>query len=190
MVFNGGYTALLSVIDHHPKDAEAGGSLDVDIGSNAGSKSPSFLRKIANFFHLHSATYDMDKSSKKRHKKTSKDKSSINMEVDLTVDSNVTVNRDDSFTIPEPTLGVSAIIDTDPKVGHSHNTSTTGDIKQGVDTSIQGNDCSNVLCCGPSSLVEAWRSVYLARSCTFDLSNNSFMLRGMRMSVTKILCIP
>ena len=105
------------------------------------------MRKLANFFHVHSAGYDMEKSSKKRHKKDKDNKLGINVDADLNVDSNVTVNRDDSFTIPEATIpggGVSA----DAKLGHSHSTPTTtanGDIKLGVDTTTQGNGCSDVL---------------------------------------------
>jgi hypothetical protein len=122
--------------DHHT-DASADANVAIDASGSVDSKSPSFLRKVATFFHVHSAKYDMEKSSKKRHKKTSTDKSSS---IDMNVDSSVNVNRDDSFTIPEGNIsfGGSTNVDGDAKVGLNH-TAPSADLKLAADTTTQGS---------------------------------------------------
>ena len=69
-------------------------------------KSPSLLRRIGMFFHIHSGGFDVEGESKKKKRKTVGTKSGkFKSDIDIETQSHESsVKREDSFTIPEATL--------------------------------------------------------------------------------------
>jgi len=104
------------------KDIGADADVSTD-GSVKGPKSPSLLRRIGMFFHIGGKTsYNIDGSGEKK-KKRRKLSAGSNDKVDSDIGANISVKRDDSFTIPEAELNAPSL---EGKGG------ATGDLSGGI----------------------------------------------------------
>ena len=92
-----------------PESSDVAVDVEPDFSSR-GPKSPSLLRRIGMFFHIGGKSYNVDGEKKKKRRKVS---TGSKEDIDADLGPEVSVRRDDSFTIPDaefkaPSLGVSA----------------------------------------------------------------------------------
>jgi len=101
-------------------------------------KSPSLLRRIGMFFHIHSNEYDIEgKKKKKRRKTSSSNKTKIHSDSDTLNDSQLSMKKDeDNFTIPEANIVL-------PKINVKQETNANIDIPS-VETKQEFNVESNI----------------------------------------------
>ena len=100
---------IVNTPDSPRKEANVSLSADVDVempDKYEKPKSPSLLRRIGMFFHIHSGGFDVEGESKKKKRKTAGTKSGkFKSDIDIETQSHESsVKREDSFTIPEVTL--------------------------------------------------------------------------------------
>lgn len=122
---------------------EGEGSLDLGTGPSVGAegeldfngkgpKSPSLLRRIGMFFHIGGKSYNIDGEKKKKRRKVSVG----SKDTDAEVSGDVSVKRDDSFTIPDaefkaPSLGIST------ESSAAGNTDASSGLSSGISGSAQ-----------------------------------------------------